>query len=163
MGYNTDFILTVSPNADHASILAFINKIRTSDVTIDNIKYKKDPDFCYPIGKELETKYYGKWYESYEEMKILSKAFPDVLFTLKGSGEDDGDLWINEYFCGNVTEHRAVFIIPPRNVDKSLANLCIATMVKNPSIINPKIPADIWEKLILEITRNNFSKMCVDI
>ena len=34
-----------------------------------------------------------KWYEADEDMKELSKAFPDVTFRLHGEGEDHGDVW----------------------------------------------------------------------
>lgn len=35
-----------------------------------------------------------KWYDHVEDMKIISKAFPDVWFVLGGEGEERGDNWI---------------------------------------------------------------------
>ena len=65
------------------------------------------PDELYEI---FENDYYGlksayfekfretlKWYRHEEEMKELSNKFPDILFTLSGEGEDQGDLW-RKYF-----------------------------------------------------------------
>lgn len=160
MGYNTAFTLTIGENADLTAILAFIKQMQNNDIYIDKILYKKNPDFCYPL-EDGTLEYYGKWYESNSDMKILSKAFPDVLFILRGFGEDDDDVWKYEYLNGNVTENTPVYLIP-RDANKSLYNLCMDSIIKNPSIINSKIPADLWEKLILEITRNNFSKVSVN-
>lgn len=35
----------------------------------------------------------AKWYDSDEDMYILSKRCPKALFSLEGDGEEDGDLW----------------------------------------------------------------------
>lgn len=43
-----------------------------------------------------------KWYENGEDMKNLSKMFPDVTFTLEGDGEEQGDLWKTSYKDGAV-------------------------------------------------------------
>ena len=40
-----------------------------------------------------------KWYAYRDDMKRLSAAFPNVLFTLHGEGEQDLDLW-REYWLG---------------------------------------------------------------
>jgi len=48
-------------------------------------------------GYELYTN--AKWYEHRQDMVDLSKKFPDVLFTLKGVGEEFGDIWF-EYYKG---------------------------------------------------------------
>lgn len=42
----------------------------------------------------------GKWYEHSKDMKMLSAAFPDILFTLTGDGEEKGDLWVKYYKNG---------------------------------------------------------------
>lgn len=38
-----------------------------------------------------------KWYEYGEDMKSLSKLFPDRIFVLSGVGEEQGDEW-KDYF-----------------------------------------------------------------
>lgn len=43
-----------------------------------------------------------KWYEHVEDMKKLSILFPTVLFTLKGIGEETGDMWVKYFLDGKV-------------------------------------------------------------
>lgn len=38
-----------------------------------------------------------KWYEHETEMREFSKKYPDTVFTLKGEGEEAGDIW-KKYF-----------------------------------------------------------------
>jgi len=38
-----------------------------------------------------------KWYSHEEDMKILSKEYPEVVFALKGEGGESEDIWI-KYF-----------------------------------------------------------------
>lgn len=42
------------------------------------------------------------WYDWEEDMALLSKRFPDVLFKLHGTGEDSEDLWDAYFFGGKV-------------------------------------------------------------
>lgn len=41
----------------------------------------------------------GSWYEHERDMLILSNRFPTVKFTLRGSGEENSDVWV-KYFLG---------------------------------------------------------------
>jgi hypothetical protein len=41
-----------------------------------------------------------KWYDHDEEMKAVSKKYPDLLFTLTGVGEESGDMWCKYYQAG---------------------------------------------------------------
>jgi hypothetical protein len=52
-----------------------------------------------------------KWYDHPEDMKKVSKAYPGVLFTLNGAGEESGDIWRKYYFDGKeqYTEARIEF------------------------------------------------------
>jgi hypothetical protein len=41
-----------------------------------------------------------KWYDYDDHMKNLSKMFPEVTFSLDGSGEEQGDVWKTIYKNG---------------------------------------------------------------
>lgn len=43
-----------------------------------------------------------KWYEHEEEMREFSKKYPKVRFTLKGEGEESGDLWEKHFLNGKM-------------------------------------------------------------
>ena len=45
-----------------------------------------------------------KWYDNEEDMILLSKEFPDVLFKLHGEGEDNEDIW-DKYFMGGKMQY----------------------------------------------------------
>lgn len=44
----------------------------------------------------------SKWRDEQDDMLRLSEAFPEVLFTLSGSGEEETDLWRSYYRAGRV-------------------------------------------------------------
>jgi hypothetical protein len=53
-----------------------------------------------PIGDSLNTEV--KWYEHEKDMKEFSKRFPKVLFTLRGEGEESGDVWVKYFQNGKM-------------------------------------------------------------
>lgn len=90
---------------------------------------KLNPNIVYEIADELEKMHifdeiepYGgyvsafvpceKWYEHEEDMAILSKKFPDVLFTLHGEGEDRDDMWDKHFRNGMMQECCADIVYP---------------------------------------------------
>lgn len=48
----------------------------------------------------------------------VSKAFPDVLFTLSGEGEESGDVWV-KYFKGGKVQQEAMPKWTPPPFDES--------------------------------------------
>ena len=49
-----------------------------------------------------------KWYEHEEDMKRVSKAFPETLFILEGNGEEKGDIWRKYFKNGKVQVSKIV-------------------------------------------------------
>lgn len=58
------------------------------------------------------------WYDHDVDMKWLSEKFPTVLFTLKGEGEESGDMWIKYYRNGKCQECRAEIVFAPFDESK---------------------------------------------
>jgi hypothetical protein len=49
-----------------------------------------------------------KWYEHTEDMRNVSKKYPNVLFTLTGNGEEPDDMWVKYFMNGKVQIEKAV-------------------------------------------------------
>ena len=43
-----------------------------------------------------------KWYAHEEDMRQLSRRFPDLLFTLSGKGEENEDIWVKYFKAGRM-------------------------------------------------------------
>jgi len=74
------------------------------EVLVDT--YLRDNDI---LSNLLEP---SKWYKHDEDMIELSKRFPDVLFTLRGLGDDYGDLWRTYYLNGKMQYAGAKITFP---------------------------------------------------
>lgn len=62
------------------------------------------------------------WYEHEEHMKNLSTRYPNVLFILDGTGEEEGDIWRKYFRAGEMFRADAVisFAAPPRTMTDKL-------------------------------------------
>jgi hypothetical protein len=52
----------------------------------------------------------AKWYDHHDHMLKISTDYPDLIFTLKGEGEEAGDLWKKYYKNGKYQEARAQIV-----------------------------------------------------
>jgi len=43
-----------------------------------------------------------KWYDHEVDMRTVSHAFPNTLFTLTGEGEENGDMWVKYFKYGKI-------------------------------------------------------------
>ena len=72
---------------------------RTSIVTqsdvIDFLTYDPFDDEC-------------KWYEHTEDMRKISEKYQNVIFSLYGNGEEDGDMWVKYFMNGKVQTEEVV-------------------------------------------------------
>ena len=68
--------------------------------------------------EEISNGYTGndsgvKWYNHEEDMKQLSREFPDILFELCGEGEESGDIWEKYFKNGKMQCCKAVLTFEP--------------------------------------------------
>ena len=69
--------------------------IATQSDVIDFLTYDPFDDEC-------------KWYEHTEDMRKISEKYQNVIFSLYGNGEEDGDMWVNYFMNGKVQTEQAV-------------------------------------------------------
>ena len=101
MGYYTSFALT------HDS-----DTINDTDLAQELVKlsgYSWDNELTLPGVK---------WYGHQEDMIKLSNMHKGTLFTLKGNGEDDDDLWVCYYKSGLSQQGKAVITFTPFDESK---------------------------------------------
>jgi len=55
-------------------------------------KFEEITDYTFSDGEFMV-----KWYDYKENMKEISKIYPDISFTVEGEGEESGDIW-RHYF-----------------------------------------------------------------
>ena len=100
MGYNTRFELTLEPTKllptatpvgkYIAEFLGLVPEAFDEEAIVKRLEEISD----YGFEDNVSAWYLdGKWYDHEEHMIQLSKEFPYVLFTLKGEGEESGDIW----------------------------------------------------------------------
>lgn len=105
MGYYTRFDLEIKPEQTEAHELEIIKAImaKICDCSPEAIA-DDEAEYCFDDSL--------KWYDHDEDMIEISKQFPDVLFILKGEGEDHDDMWRNYYHNGEYEETYAEIVFP---------------------------------------------------
>ena len=115
MGYYTSYSLSVSrvPDKETAKKIAewLNNKELLKSVFGGFDVYKLNSDDPY-YTMDFETWDIAKWYEYDEDMIELSKAFPECVFCLYGSGDDNLDVW-NCYYKNGESEMCMAYIPRP--------------------------------------------------
>ena len=94
MGYYTRYSLQVSQLTDE----------------LDKFLENHEHDYGENFYSDLMTGNVDtiKWYDHDKDMIALSLKFPDIVFTLKGEGEESGDIWLKYYKNGKMQEARAM-------------------------------------------------------
>jgi hypothetical protein len=62
-------------------------------------------------GYSIELDEFGeecKWYEHEEDLRKISKTFPQYMFTLEGIGEEAGDQWKEYYRNGKMQRCKVI-------------------------------------------------------
>lgn len=57
----------------------------------------------------------AKWYQCEHDMRIISANNPNVLFTVKGEGEESGDIWAAYFRNGLCQTENAKIVVEPFN------------------------------------------------
>lgn len=115
MGYYTDYELYVSAYQDgkqlgYQSIPALVAKDLEKEIDMMNVFERGD----------CSTGWYAnaKWYEHEDDMILLSKRFPELLFELSGTGEGNDDIWTSYFHDGASQLCVAEIVYPPFDPSK---------------------------------------------
>ena len=111
MGYYTNYSLSIVSDNIKPDLL-LIDQIN-DEVKKLNVFSDGDPYYGWSA--------YMKWYDFDQDMLLLSKKFPDVLFCLHGEGDNEEDLWDAYYQNGKVQNCYAEIIYPPYDENKMVA------------------------------------------
>ncbi len=101
MGYYTQFSL-LEPSSDdphYRAIVAWAEQYDRSN----------NADLALSLFGDAPA----KWYEWQTDMAALSRAFPDMLFTVEGVGDEPYDIWRAYFQNGLMQEAPGEIIFPP--------------------------------------------------
>lgn len=94
MGYYTSYSISVSDESKLNKVLKLLHNISDGEVPSDSAYFN------------------AKWYDFEEHVYAVSKQVPNILITIEGEGEDNGDLWIEYWMNGKVCGGQAQIIYP---------------------------------------------------
>src|SRR5881394_2305568 len=108
MGYYTTYELEWTPPIPSTSPCPHCGgtaHLLIPDAIADRIKAPTLEGGKWSIQQNLEES--TKWYDHEADMKALSAEFPKVLFTLRGEGEESGDVWVKYFKNGKMQSSKA--------------------------------------------------------
>lgn len=95
-------------------------KVHEGDRNIEDI-LKESQEFDgldYAMDESGEGEEPVKWYSHVKDMLSLSEKYPDVVFSLKGDGEEQGDSWFKYFRDGKMQECYAKIEYDPYDESK---------------------------------------------
>ncbi len=99
MGYYTDFKLTMDAPGSAADL---------ADTIVEDLTgVSAYPWECHDDKTLILDD--AKWYNHEQDMRALSKLYPEALFTLSACGEENGDIW-KAYFKNGKMQHCTAII-----------------------------------------------------
>lgn len=85
-----------------------VTKVTLDRVVAQHIESHKEKFAVEPDGSQADRQ---KWYEHEADLREMSAAIPNVLFTLHGEGEEAGDIWDAYFLNGKGQKEKAVLTI----------------------------------------------------
>ena len=136
---------TLTVNRHGKKIWKYIKSVRQGNIPDET----PNKEFCYPFSEYDNCEFYAdtseRWSKFDHDMRKLSKAFPDVTFTLGGQGDNTNDFWIAEYQNTKVTNYHPEFICDDLKIHRepafeshieSLSDICLRAIANHPVLIN---------------------------
>lgn len=112
MGYNTNYTLTVESAEKHLVLSA----AGVEEIIAELREESQGAQWAlYDDGSTCES---TKWYNSATELKAFSKKYPYLRFTLRGEGEESGDIWTLYVVNGKSQLAKAVVTVEPFDPNK---------------------------------------------
>lgn len=112
MGYLTCYSLNLRTGDNKSNIVD--GSVLTEVVGL----LRKKEVVGYALDESLGCLEPVKWYSNEEDMREVSKQFPDVLFCLHGEGDDSDDIWDEYFLNGRSQVCCAEIVIPPFDPSK---------------------------------------------
>jgi hypothetical protein len=137
MGYYTNYTLTV----DNSQVKDEVEKTKQSEIEeiqqsniSDELKKRliKDVEKTYQTSVVTQNDVIDhltynpfndqcKWYEHTEDMCRVSKKYPNVIFSLYGNGEENGDMWVEYFMNGKFQVEKASITYADFDPEKLIA------------------------------------------
>lgn len=111
MAYYTNFMLTVEAADENGKAIGQI----TDENLLDELDKELDKMNVFQ-GRQDDSTWFAldqRWYYSEEDMLLLSKRFPSMVFHLHGEGGNAEDLWNTHYWNGKSQQCPAVINYDP--------------------------------------------------
>lgn len=114
MGYDTVYSLKLKSLNKKVRINdkakeAIIERLTGSD--FEGSEYSKDAWYALDAYGDCSDALH--WYNAVDEIAVFSKLYPEILFTLHGEGDNNGDLW-NVYIVNGLIQDAPAKPIYPK-------------------------------------------------
>lgn len=68
---------------------------------------ESDCEMFYGLNSDGSPSDSVKWYDHENDMKHISRLYPNLVFKLEGFGEDNDDIWVKYFKDGKMQECKA--------------------------------------------------------
>jgi hypothetical protein len=109
MSYDTRYTLTAEPGPGHGAIASVDIRAVVSHIP-DNWWRGCNCEGNTAVSDRMS------WYKHEEHMRDVSKMFPYLLFTLRGEGQQNDDMWAKYFLKGKMQEAKAVITFAPFDI-----------------------------------------------